>query len=344
MIRLRKDFLKGEKPAACQECWNFEKRGLQSERLSPGNMELSNQHQEKIRNEYKDGIVKEMIGLEIRPSNACNFTCRMCTPEVSSSWAKKDKEWQLYPNEANTGLIKAYKSSEELVQELSPFFSGLEFIKIHGGEPLFEPQVLDLLKALQPYKEKVWLRWMTNLSIVDHPFYTSDLLKGWKRMATAISIDGPPPVNEYIRKGLDTALFEKNLEKLQLLGADIFFHISLQAMNIIFIPEFINYILKLKPYRLTFSRVDYPTELATIALSKESKESAYERLLKYQESSSFTQAPDKLKEDIHLLIVESLKILKEPVPQIQEKLWQNLIDWNYRIDGDKSLFTNIIKT
>jgi hypothetical protein len=77
MIRLRKDFLIGERPAACQECWSFEKRGLQSERLTPGNVELTTQYKEKIKNEYKDGIVKEMIGLEIRPSNACNFTCRI---------------------------------------------------------------------------------------------------------------------------------------------------------------------------------------------------------------------------------------------------------------------------
>ena len=76
---LRQDFLEDRKPSSCNDCWRLEAEGYESIRTL-----IYKEFPIKKRNLRVDTDIG-IQWLELRASNTCNFSCRMCGPNESSS-------------------------------------------------------------------------------------------------------------------------------------------------------------------------------------------------------------------------------------------------------------------
>ena len=151
------------------------------------------------------------VSYDYRLSNLCNFKCRMCGDQLSSSWEAENKinnrmqedPW-LQPN--NRRKITNFQK-EVLEEELQAAVDQdvIEEIYWVGGEPLMWERhwtIMDQLKD-SPNKENITIRYNTNLSRIDYKHYNLyNMLDGFKSMNICASIDGAGAIGEYIRTGI----------------------------------------------------------------------------------------------------------------------------------------------
>ena len=151
------------------------------------------------------------VSYDYRLSNLCNFKCRMCGDQLSSSWEAEnkvnnrmqDQPW-LQPN--NRRKITNFQK-EVLEEELQEAVDQdvIEEIYWVGGEPLMWERhwtIMDQLKD-SSNKENITIRYNTNLSRIDYKHYNLyDMLDGFKAMNICASIDGAGAIGEYIRTGI----------------------------------------------------------------------------------------------------------------------------------------------
>ena len=151
------------------------------------------------------------VSYDYRLSNLCNFKCRMCGDQLSSSWEAENKvnnrlqdEPWLIPN--NRRKITNFQK-EVLEEELQAAVDEdvIEEIYWVGGEPLMWERhwtIMDQLKDSKRKKE-ITIRYNTILSRVDYKKYNLfDMLEGFKAMNICASIDGAGAIGEYIRTGI----------------------------------------------------------------------------------------------------------------------------------------------
>ena len=116
------------------------------------------------------------ISYDYRLSNLCNFKCRMCGDQLSSSWEAENKvnnrmqdELWLQPN--NRRKITNFQK-EVLEEELQEAVDQdvIEEIYWVGGEPLMWERhwtIMDQLKD-STWKKEITIRYNTNLSRIDY--------------------------------------------------------------------------------------------------------------------------------------------------------------------------------
>jgi len=231
---IRVDLLKGIKNSNCEYCYEIEKTNMISRRLMM-NKHWSHMESTIINNTLSDGtyLKKEILYLDIRFSNVCNFSCRMCQPEYSTTRL----------NELSLEPIKEYNiiNVEEWFDNNIEYFKNLKVLFLAGGEPFLHKEHYQLLKWLiknQIYPE---LFYQTNGSILK--FGNEDIFKLWDnfpRVRVSVSIDGFGKMGEYIRTGYTDRIVLSNIEHIKnKIGKDsIVIYSTIQAYNVYFITEF----------------------------------------------------------------------------------------------------------
>ena len=87
----------------------------------------------------EDGSIDnfETIYLDFRFSNLCNFKCRSCRPEWSSTWAKEASTNQNHPYQDWDGYIPRHNlTEEEFIDKFRNTLKTVKRIYFAGGEPL----------------------------------------------------------------------------------------------------------------------------------------------------------------------------------------------------------------
>jgi organic radical activating enzyme len=153
---------------------------------------------------------KDLVFLDIRFSNQCNFKCRMCSERDSTSWYDEKREW----NEKN-GIPFDSKKLHILNNDFSKEdLEHLEYVYIAGGEPLYTKKAWDFIETI-PHPQNVDLQFQTNLSILNYKDKNIfELTKGFKKVIYSISMDGLFEVGEFGRTNFKTDVFLANLNKL----------------------------------------------------------------------------------------------------------------------------------
>lgn len=166
---------------ACKPCFDKENAGLQSKRQN----ELV-RYAEKDRSDFFE---VKLIG------NICNFKCISCSPEASSSLAEE------------MGVQDDYKKYHVLpdmfwddFDEISKKFPMMNF---SGGEPFMSPTVKAILKRAIASGQSKNMRIMFNTNGYPKPERIDELLKHFKTVQLAVSIDAYGKRNEVIRRGSD---------------------------------------------------------------------------------------------------------------------------------------------
>jgi hypothetical protein len=153
------------------------------------------------------------ISFDYRITNLCNFKCRMCGDQLSSSWEAENRMMGQYDNGGDAWATKEFKpiiekfQTEVAEKELweAVYDGRIEEIYWVGGEPLMWDIHWDVMKYLVETggSKNVTVRYNTNLSRVRYKeHYLYDYLPHFKSVQICASIDGIGEIVEYVRHGI----------------------------------------------------------------------------------------------------------------------------------------------
>jgi hypothetical protein len=223
MMDIRKRLMAGEEISQCQVC-NNKILNLHIYRDYFTKTLFSSKIDEAFQKTRDDGYTEmRPISFDYRITNLCNFKCRMCGDQLSSSWENENRilgkyddgrtEWA---NEKNKKVIENFQK-EVAESELWETVNNKTIEEIYwvGGEPLIWPIHWEVMQKLvnDEHAKNVTIRYNTNLSIIkykDHYLY--DYLNNFKSVQICASIDGTGEIVEYIRHGIK---WEKWLENFK---------------------------------------------------------------------------------------------------------------------------------
>lgn len=187
-------------------------------------------------NTLDDGTIPEdkiiFKGWNFRVSNQCNFKCRICSPEFSSSIGKEN-----FDNNYVTKSFYHKKFLEDHINEL-------ELIEISGGESLLWEETYDMMDYILEHnkQDQIKLYFNTNMSI--RGLGKKVILDYWKKwnpnkLEVIASIDEIGSRAECIRKGSRWDIIENNLKELSKENFKFNTNITVSAYNVFRIPEII---------------------------------------------------------------------------------------------------------
>jgi len=221
----QKSMLAGEQPPACNVCWNFEKLN-----------EISDRHYKSMK--FKDHLPAENYldptydfkpkDLELAFQNTCNLACSYCSPQFSSSWTNDIRNNGIYTGIITDGDYRHYQQDiDELEKIINPpdmnlfwewfatIASGLETIRVTGGEPLMHEEVFKLFDMMIEINPNVECVIHTNLC--QKPAIINRFLENIKRLTNLrvnVSNESAGQVAEFIREGM---IYNKWLHNMELL-------------------------------------------------------------------------------------------------------------------------------
>jgi sulfatase maturation enzyme AslB (radical SAM superfamily) len=218
---VRRKLLDGQLPAACCFC-QFSPKPLYLD----FNRKFGHLRDELVRVTQIDGqLNRGPVSFDHRSSYVCNFKCRMCNAEYSSSRKKEQielqgidslKSWMRPENEEAIQKYHRDFTEEELLIAIRA--GSVKEIYWAGGEPLLNPfhwQAMSLLIE-QGMAAEVFISYNTNLSLLEFrgKNFLTDILQRLPRVQLMVSLDATGEIGEYIRTGLNWSQLLENLEKV----------------------------------------------------------------------------------------------------------------------------------
>ncbi len=268
----RLEMLNGGKPDGCNYCWNIESLG--EDYISDRKERNASIYTPERYQQIKDGDWDQNINpqyIEISFGNECNFKCGYCHPKHSSSYYKEIKDFGPYTVVKNhRNDIDWFRIYEE---ENNPYVDAwwkwwpevrktLTILRITGGEPLLQQSTWRLLEDLEVNPlPNLELNINSNFGVkpilIDrlvekvNNLVSNGKIKDFK-IFTSIDTWGPPA--EYIRTGLDLAVWERNLDTyLTKTNLPVTFMIT---FNILTVTNFQSLLEKILQWRKKYNGFD----------------------------------------------------------------------------------------
>ena len=180
-------------------------------------------------------INMEPISFDYRVSNLCNFKCRMCGEQLSSTWEAEKRQHGHWSPENQPFMVPENKEIIEKFQK--------EVVEEEFWDAICRGVVED--KNLN----KVHLRYNSNLSRVRYGnHYLYDWLPQAKDWTMCASIDGIGDIGEFIRTGLVWEEWDQNFrEGVALPGGNdkMLMDLTLTGPGLFGLRDFVNYALEL---------------------------------------------------------------------------------------------------
>jgi hypothetical protein len=161
------------------------------------------------------------ISWDYRFSNLCNFKCRHCGDMLSSAWESEQRQHGMidWSNPKNNWMLPEVRGKISQFQDtvIEQEFSAavergdVEEIYWVGGEPLMYEQHWRYMQRIVElgHGDRVYARYNTNLSRIHYrgvDLY-QDILTHIRDWQICASLDGTAAIGEYIRDGLDYAVW-----------------------------------------------------------------------------------------------------------------------------------------
>jgi len=155
------------------------------------------------------------ISFDYRVRNLCNFKCRMCGDQLSSSWEAERRAMGDYDKEGNSDhwakkenkpAIENFQKDVAEAELWEAVRNGtIEEIYWVGGEPLMWEIHWEIMEYLveNDLAKNVWVRYNTNFSKTTYKHWDlKNLLPHFKMVQICASIDGTGKNVEYVRHGI----------------------------------------------------------------------------------------------------------------------------------------------
>lgn len=228
---IRAKMLAGERPSACQKCWNLEDQGIRSDR--------------QIKNEALDyywdrdlEFIKQDVALgnfqprmlQMMTSYTCNAACATCGPGASSTWSQLERKSNRFIELKNKSY--QYIDLDQVKHQVD--FKELKTMNLLGGEPLYEKRNFELLEYIIDLgNTDLFLSFVTNGSVALTDRQKAVLSK-FKNLNFSISIDGVGNVFEYIRYPLKWNDLNDNLKFFREVTDNISTSYTISNLNVLY--------------------------------------------------------------------------------------------------------------
>jgi organic radical activating enzyme len=159
----RAKMLNGERPSECGYCWKIEdldKTYFSDRHYKTSDTWAWDRFEEIASSDPAENVYPSY--LEVSFSNACNFACAYCSPEISSKWMEDVKQHGPYPTKHGAHHLDYLEKSGKmpyLNREHNPYVEAfwkwfpdalphLKVLRITGGEPTMSKDTWKLLDYL----------------------------------------------------------------------------------------------------------------------------------------------------------------------------------------------------
>jgi MoaA/NifB/PqqE/SkfB family radical SAM enzyme len=296
MRQMRLNMLNNKPSRQCSKCYDQEKSGFFSLRLS------SNKHFGHnigmIDSTQPDGSADFVIKYwDIRFSNLCNMACRSCGTWFSSNWYEDHKKLTGRPPD-HAKIMRVGRNENDIWEQMLEHFDYVEQFYFAGGEPLIMEEHYKILKELDRRKMyHVRLIYNTNFSKLR--FKDMDVLELWNKfdsVSVGASLDAMGPRAEFMRKGTVWADTEANRRRMQELCPRVDFYISATVglINALHVVDFHRDWTDrgfIKPQDFNFNLLQFPYWQRIDLLPQNYKERVRE---KYEQHIAWLQPQDHL--------------------------------------------------
>ena len=194
----------GQWPTHCQQCRDQESQGQQSLR------QWSN-HQFG----HRTPLDHQPRYVDLRLSNSCNLTCRMCDPRYSAGIASEMHRHDLneyYPTPSQSHKLQQIQQDDlDQIRAWLPLIDRMQFT---GGEPTQIAQVKEIINfsISTGHARHCDLLITTNATRVDAWWLA--LVNHFRSVHFTVSMDGVDETFEYIRHGADWSRFSANVHEI----------------------------------------------------------------------------------------------------------------------------------
>lgn len=238
--RIRLNMLNDDPSLECTRCHSMEESGLNTYRNWAN--EAFESHFNEVVATKEDGTVCKinLPYFDFRFSNLCNFKCRICSSDISSSWYEDDVK--MVGPLGHPKVIRPFKDEKLFFEMIEPYMEGLEEIYFAGGEPLIMEEHYQILKRLDEQKMyNIRLKYNTNFSQM--AYKDLDVMKTWDKFESVkvgASLDGSGKRGEYLRKGQSWKQVEQNRKRMFEVCPKVDFYLTtcLCAYNAFHVPDF----------------------------------------------------------------------------------------------------------
>jgi MoaA/NifB/PqqE/SkfB family radical SAM enzyme len=271
--KVRNEFLAGQWPKGCERCRIEEENNVKSKRQ----LDYERwQHHYDSYDIQQGGILTASVAF----GNTCNLTCITCGPHSSSRWQKEHRA--LYQQDVPPNHF--YR--DNFVHELLDHAPGIVHLDVPGGEPFLSgvTQQQELLQILidQGRAGSVTIHYTTNVTVwPDQKWW--DLWQHFREIDIQLSLDGIGKQFEYIRYPANWRTVEELTKKYQYQseqrsGLRISVSHTVNAYNIYYLPEFLDWCDKMKLPRPWLGRVHNPAHMRPSVWGHEIRELIIKKL------------------------------------------------------------------
>lgn len=249
MKQLRLNMLQGKENTLCDHCYRYEKMGRRSERMQY-NEEYFSKFSERLTATLPDGTLDKfnVLLLDIRFSNKCNYKCRICDSSYSSLWYEDEQKIGKLPQ------LEAFKTMY-VAKDISAFRESFEHSMNHvrrmhfaGGEPLVMEEHYEALRYLISIgRRDVAISYNTNFSTLRYKQYNiTELWNQFDLVEVWASLDGMGKKGDYQRKGQRWDKIAENFLTVKANCPTVLFgvNITVSMFNILDITAFYKYLVE----------------------------------------------------------------------------------------------------
>jgi len=302
MKKLRLDMLSGVRNNLCNSCYKKEDIGFKSMRR-PLVKDAMYDVEKIVAETNTDGSLDtfEFSYLDIRFNNLCNFKCRSCNPQFSSSIAVETVQYLKLYNASNPN-IKGFMQNTGVMAEIEKHYPYVTNIYFAGGEPMMQEEHWNILKYLidSDMAKNVSLIYSTNMSKLS--FKNQSIFDYWKHFKFVnirMSIDAEGKRAEYWRDG---TVWDEVLDNIKLTKnsnvANIGIHSVISWVTIYSYIEMVKKMmdeLKSRRHDFTIWCLDAPEEYSLQILpefKKEEIKKALDDFIEYLKNLDKIKYPD----------------------------------------------------
>ena len=231
MKGIRRDLMEGKEIPQCQVC-NGKLLNVSIYRDYFNKTLFPHKIDEAFEKTRDDGYTEmPPISFDYRVRNLCNFKCRMCGDQLSSSWESERRTMGDYDRPENTDYwakkenkpaIEKFQTEVAEVELWEAVKNGtIEEIYWVGGEPLMWEIHWEIMEYLvkNDLAKNVWIRYNTNFSRTTYKHWDlKDLLPHFKMVQVCASIDGTEKIVEYVRHGIKWDQWIQNFKNYMFLN------------------------------------------------------------------------------------------------------------------------------
>jgi organic radical activating enzyme len=259
----RARMIAGERPTGCEYCWKIEDMGRDavSDRVYKSRIYPIAALKEAYETPPDQDV--DLRTLEIAFDRTCQLACSYCNPAFSSTWVKDIRNNGPYmglvsdgrnhfTHEHSSAQLYRYGETNPYVEAFFAWWESdlhrtLQELRITGGEPLMSAHTWRLIDWFRDNRDRSSTRLAINSNLGPNVdvYRLIDSVKGMP-VEIYTSMESVKAQAEYIRDGVDYALWHQNVQTLLDAGITVHCMCTINALCLTTLPKLLDEIVEWK--------------------------------------------------------------------------------------------------